>query len=382
MGKGAARSTDMAKTCNDPADMPVGTVIAVGTVMINKLPAAKQGDQIVGVDTHIIMIPTPGGPVPTPLPHPFSGIIDGGLSSSVKIMGMPAATVNSTASNMPPHIPQGGPFQKPPMNKAEIILGSMNVFIGNGGSGGGGGGGGDVKQAAVKVKAAKPTEGHFLDVQVEDKGGKPVTGSRYTLKGPDGKESEGYLTGSIEKKGVPEGDFEIFLAQIIKVKWSKAEAAVGDKVKMEVETMGIKSGTEVTLRIFIKDSNFADHLFETIKAKVDSDKIEHEWELKVDENLYNAQDYKEGADYSTPYYYFTVEIGWLKQRSGLIRYKDWIELELEDEEGKKIGGAGYKLFLPNGRIITGNLDKDGYARVDKIPPGKVRVEYDIRRTDS
>ena len=92
-------------------------------------PAAKQGDQITGVDTHIIMIPTPGGPVPTPLPHPFSGMIDGNLSTSVKIMGMPAATVNSTATNMPPHIPQGGPFQMPPSNRGTIMLGSMTVRI-------------------------------------------------------------------------------------------------------------------------------------------------------------------------------------------------------------------------------------------------------------
>jgi uncharacterized Zn-binding protein involved in type VI secretion len=92
-------------------------------------PAAKQGDQIVAVDTHIIMIPSPGGPVPTPLPHPFTGMIAGGLSANVKIMGMPAATLGSTADNLPPHIPQGGPFQKPPMNKATIMLGSPTVLI-------------------------------------------------------------------------------------------------------------------------------------------------------------------------------------------------------------------------------------------------------------
>ena len=37
-------------------------------------PAAKQGDQITGIDTHIIMIPSPGGPVPTPLPHPLKDL--------------------------------------------------------------------------------------------------------------------------------------------------------------------------------------------------------------------------------------------------------------------------------------------------------------------
>jgi len=95
-------------------------------------PAAKQGDKVVGVDTHIIMIPAPPGPpVPTPLPHPFTGTLLQGLSTNVMIQGMPAATVNSVAINMPPHIPQGGPFQKPPMNQSKIMMGSATVMINN-----------------------------------------------------------------------------------------------------------------------------------------------------------------------------------------------------------------------------------------------------------
>ncbi len=92
-------------------------------------PAAKMGDKVAATDTHIIMIPSPGGPVPTPLPHPFNGTINGGLSSDVFIEGKPAATVGSTAMNTPPHIPQGGPFQKPPSNQAKIMIGSPTVYI-------------------------------------------------------------------------------------------------------------------------------------------------------------------------------------------------------------------------------------------------------------
>lgn len=94
-------------------------------------PAAKQGDLIVAMDTHIVMVPSPTGAVPAPLPHPFIGMISGGLSSDVKIMGMPAATVDSTADNTPPHIPTppGTSFQSPPANKATIKLGSAIVKI-------------------------------------------------------------------------------------------------------------------------------------------------------------------------------------------------------------------------------------------------------------
>jgi uncharacterized Zn-binding protein involved in type VI secretion len=44
-------------------------------------------------------------------------------------MGLPAATVGSTATNQPPHVPSGGSFVRPPANKGEIILGSATVSI-------------------------------------------------------------------------------------------------------------------------------------------------------------------------------------------------------------------------------------------------------------
>lgn len=92
-------------------------------------PAAKQGDKVLATDVHIVMIPTPGGPVPTPLPHPFVGGVDGSLSSDVNVEGKPAAVQGSTATNSPSHVPQGGPFQKPPANRATIQTGSASVLI-------------------------------------------------------------------------------------------------------------------------------------------------------------------------------------------------------------------------------------------------------------
>jgi uncharacterized Zn-binding protein involved in type VI secretion len=92
-------------------------------------PAAKQGDQIFAIDTHIVITGPP--PAQTPLPHPFSGVINGNLSPDVNIMGKPAATVDSTATNSPAHIPTtpGTAFQKPPTNKATIKIGSPTVKI-------------------------------------------------------------------------------------------------------------------------------------------------------------------------------------------------------------------------------------------------------------
>ena len=90
-------------------------------------PAARQGDRITAIDTHMIQPPGPTSPVP--VPHPFSGIIDGGTSADVTIGGAAAATKDSTATNTPPHLPIGGSFVNPPSNQGTIVTGSMTVTI-------------------------------------------------------------------------------------------------------------------------------------------------------------------------------------------------------------------------------------------------------------
>jgi uncharacterized Zn-binding protein involved in type VI secretion len=94
-------------------------------------PIARAQDQVTAVDQHMVMVPTAAGPVPTMLPHPFAGMLDGGLSTSVKSGGQAVATVDSTASNQPPHLPTppGASFQSPPANKGTVMLGSQTVKV-------------------------------------------------------------------------------------------------------------------------------------------------------------------------------------------------------------------------------------------------------------
>lgn len=376
MGKPAARMGDTAKNCNDPTDLPTGTVIAVGTVLINKMPAAKQGDQVVGVDTHIIMIPTPGGPVPTPLPHPFAGMLDGALSSSVNIMGMPAATQDSTASAMPPHIPQGGPFQKPPANKATIMMGSPDVMIGNGGGGSGGGSGGAGSRIESATSEAEIGESHWLDVRFVDKGGKPISGLAYKIKKPDGEEIRGVLGEKIRLGGLTEGDCEIKLMLVTKAQWSEKEARVGDKVKLSAQLSGIESGTRAVFDIYEKDISSADDLIDTIRVKTSGDKVEAEWEYKYVEDTDDVLSKAETkAGYSAPEYYFVVKVDGGKARSGILEFKDYVEFTLKDDEGHPVADAPYRLFFGNGEVREGQLDGDGFKKEENIPPGKWSVEF-------
>ncbi len=94
--------------------------------------AAKKGDQIIGIDIHIVLIPVPIiGTLPTPLPNPFLGKITKGVSANVFVNNKNAATFGSKAKNVPPHIPIGGPFQKPPKNESQVLIASSSVYINN-----------------------------------------------------------------------------------------------------------------------------------------------------------------------------------------------------------------------------------------------------------
>jgi uncharacterized Zn-binding protein involved in type VI secretion len=95
-------------------------------------PAARQNDPVTATDTHILMVPSPGGPVPTPTPLPFNGQLVSGLSPDVMINGLPAAVQGSVAQNMPPHIaPPPATFSKPPTNQGRVLIGSQTVLVNN-----------------------------------------------------------------------------------------------------------------------------------------------------------------------------------------------------------------------------------------------------------
>jgi uncharacterized Zn-binding protein involved in type VI secretion len=97
-------------------------------------PAARLGDQVTGIDVHVVIVVIIPFLVtfPVPLPHPFSGTITSGTVGSVLIEGAAAATVDSVATNKPKHVPTppGSSFQKPPANQGRVSHGSKTVTIG------------------------------------------------------------------------------------------------------------------------------------------------------------------------------------------------------------------------------------------------------------
>lgn len=358
----------MAARIGDMTTHGGSVVVGMPTVLIGGMPAARLGDM------HVCPMVTPGVP---PIPHVGGPITLG--SVGVLIGGMPAARQGDMAvcAGPPDSIAIGCPT---------VMIGEISAGGGGGGGGGAGAGGSGsaAKGAITSAALASITPGtidiknHFLDVTFNDKAKLPIGGYKYTIKGPDDTTHSDTLGGQIKRRGIPEGNYEITLFGIVNAQWSKQEAEVGETVKMKVETVGIENGTKASLQVFIKDANYTDYLLETFETKVNGDKVEQDYTLQVDDKLLGICDQKAGnVRYSQPFFYYKVGIGGLTEQSALLMYKDYFEINLKDDRGNPIGNKKYKAYLPNGEIKEGMLDGQGHVRIDKVPPGRVNVSFDL-----
>lgn len=360
MGKSAARIGDT--TSHGGALMVGAPTVYIGGVM-----AARMNDM------HACPLVNPGLPPP---PHVGGPALMG--SPTVLICGQMALRMGDIAQ-----------CSGPPDS---IAGGCPTVLIGEGASAGAGGVGpaGAAASAAIagaesvieEGSATEEEEGeeeekHFLHVDFVDDSGAPITDAKYKIKTLTGDETDGFLSGSIKKSGVEQGNYEIQLIGIIGAWWSTTIANVGDQVKLTANTFGIESGTKAIISIYLRDANSTDKLIKVIETSVDDDKIETDWTLEVSNDLLNIQDsQRERHGFSFPEYFFTILADNCTTQSGFLRFEDWIELELTDDDNNPIGEIGYKVFLPNGEIREGRLDSNGYAKEEKIPPGRVEIVYD------
>jgi hypothetical protein len=184
------------------------------------------------------------------------------------------------------------------------------------------------------------------------------------------------------------------LIELANLKWSAEEARRGDIVTLSAEVSRATPQTEATLTIYEYDQDGAHDRIVELPTKVIGDKIELEWayeyhedtgDIPTDEELK-----KHGREYNPPEYYFTVkfdktEFG-LDLESGLLKFKDWVEIFLSDANGDPIGDQDYVLKMPDGSERKGKVDSKGRAIEENVPPGEVSVrfkEYDyVTSSDS
>lgn len=340
-------------------------VVGMPNVLIGGKPAARLGDM------HVCPMVTPGIP---PIPHVGGPILLG--SAGVLIGGMPAARQGDMAlcTGPPDTIASGCPT---------VLIGEKSAGGGAGGGAGVGAGGigSTTKGATISASIASITqktvdiEDHLLNVSFIDKAKLPIAGYGYTIKGPDNITQTGNLAGNIKRKGIPQGDYEITLFGIVNTQWSKSEARDGNTVKLIVDVINFDSECKASFSIFARGCSTPDVLIDTIdNIAVSNNRAEAEWELKFwEEN--NSQDSSSSVDVSSIEFFFKVNIGELTEISPILKFKDYIEIELVDDYDNPIGGVEFKATLPNNVIHYGTLNPNGYAKIENVPPGAWDVEF-------
>ena len=337
-----------------------GSIVAgFPTVFIGGMPAARLGDM------HVCPMMTPAGPAP--IPH-VGGPVSGPGAPTVLIGGMPAARVGDmlVCVGPPDVIAAGCPT---------VMIGMAGMGGGSGGSAGGGPGAAAAAQAAAN--AAVPLEpeelgalDHWFAAAFVDSAGLPVSGVPFRLKVPGEGERRGTLgaSGRIRRAGLAAaGAAEIVLESVYGAAWSAEQAKPGDALTLSAKTEGVEAGTAAEFEIVCQELSGPDTVIARLRAEVQGDAVEAEWSYA----------YQGGAPagYSRPRFYFTVHVGPLSTRSGVLDLDDSVEIKMEDADGRPLADQPYVLEAGNGEIRRGTLSSQGTAEEKGLPPGQVSVTF-------
>jgi len=159
-------------------------------------------------------------------------------------------------------------------------------------------------------------------------------------------------------------------------RWSQDSAQVGDTVTLTADVEGYDSGTPATFEIYKRDVSGADELVATIETETQGSSVESDWEyVRDEENRGESTGTETQRGYSAPEHYFDVTVEQSMARSGLLKYSDYIEIQLQNEDGDGIGDQDYVLYLPNGEVREGTLDGNGYKREEDVSPGVYSIRF-------
>ena len=257
------------------------------------------------------------------------------------------------------------------------------------------------KAACMEEKAMFEVWTHFvgngsdIKIKVQDKRGKKVEKIKGKVYGdyfagsilvPKKAKEELSFTAKLPKHGLEKKSDPLKVIPPILVtnlKWGQKVARRGDIVKLSADIEGVPDETEVMIHIYEHDHDGAHDYITEFSCRVKNKKIEAEWEYEYHEDTDEIPTQKEmeeyGKNYNPPEYFFTVRVysrGFGEnQESELLEFKDWVKIELKNEENVPYENEQYILHLSDGEKREGMLDENGKAVENDLPPGEVRIEY-------
>lgn len=331
------------------------------TVLIGGMPAARLAD--------MHACPMCNGPQP----HVGGPIMMG--SSGVLIGGMPAARQGDMATC-------AGPPDTIAMGCPTVLIGEVSpASAGTAAAAGGAGAAGAQASAATAQHVSNESttkREHWVEFEFVDKAGNPVSGVSYEFEDPDGNVEEDRLRldGTVRRDDLSDGKAKVTLKDVYSAEWDKEEARPDEEVSFSAKVDGFENGTTATVQIFKRDLKGPDVIVDEMEMEVQGGKVEDKWAYVYPEDGSGEEDDSGmSGGYSAPQYYFEVRIESCTARSGLLKYQDYIEIELKNEEGSPIGNEQYVVYLSNGEVRKGTLDGSSQAKAKNVPPVTADVRF-------
>ena len=227
-----------------------------------------------------------------------------------------------------------------------------------------------------------------IKIEISDKSGKifetikaKISGNKFwkPITVPEKAKDELYAEVKLPKHGLSKKSNCLYVyppVQIKNCKWDKKEAREGDIVRLTADIINVYEGTEAEIQIWEHDQDLAHDFITRFTTTVKNKKIEAEWEYEYHEDTDDIPTEEETEKgYNPPEYFFRVIVACVSADSGLLEFKDWIEIILKDEFGDPIANANYVLKLADGSEIEGQLDENGHTEVQDIKPGSYWIYF-------
>ena len=311
---------------------------------------AAQDDRVMGMDVHIMVVPSGTGTTTAPLPHPFMGKLDDGLSDDVSIGDKKAALKGSKAKHddsMHMQLPGTIKFQNNPKKEGEVTGGTSPTVKING------------KETAVigsLVTTCNDIGARNNSTVIAAGAGMPMP----AIINPSNTEE-------FERERREQENRE---PRFSDVKWSAATVAEGEEAELTASVQDIADGNMVTLQVFREGKGPEDSVaMAKFPLSVKGGSVSAKWHYRADQS--------EMPPKSDPRFVFTAQCAWCnfeKSSNALevklvrpeIKKAEWQDkdgsstskglvgepLKLHAETKDMDGGVTFWIYDDKGRLVT------------------------------
>lgn len=234
-----------------------------------------------------------------------------------------------------------------------------------------------------------------LAIEISDKSGKKLDTKKKKIYGnklwleitiPEKAKDELFAEVKLSKHGISKKSRGLYLFPFVDIKnlkWDKQEARRGDILKLTADVKGLADGNEAEVQIWEHDADLAHDLVTKFPVTIRNQKIEADWEFEYLEDTDDIPTEGETENgYQWPEYFFRVVCAGKSADSGLLKFKDWVEIEWKYLNGEPAANKKFKLFLPDGNERSETFDENGKFRLEDAPPGPLRAALEEDEDDS